>query len=806
MLTAQILIMVLIPLVVISVYLFCKYYLKKNISPWVIKGLAALLSIVFFIRFMSGDDLIRYTLNGTSDIFDNSATNYYAVILVWLTYVSILLLSLQPYFKIKTVNNVIKFFVLPFTIIAMFSIVISTKAILGADAYTHSSFRGILMAIELSIMLPLSLIIFFENGMFKITKPELKNLALAIIPMILAVTPAYALQAFIGTPVQFNHVKDFNFMHRLVLYGAVILPFLIHYSLRNKSKEVIKFSMIFLCLGTLISYSLYKKFDDFASITGLPLHLCNTAMYIIPLCLIFKWRKLFYFTYFINVFGAFIAMMLPNYADNLNLFSSDIVNFYINHYIAFFVPILLVSLKVFERPKLKEFIFSMVAFAVYFIVILFINAWFSNYGSVDYFFLNSDFIAEKLGDWAERTRDIIWSFNIGDLTFTFYPLYQFLFFIGYLIIALGVWFVFEQCYQMADLHIDMRERQAKIKIDKLALDCRIANMTTEEKMERENVVPKIKLINFTKRYGESDVYAVRNANLEINGGEIFGFLGPNGAGKSTIIKSIVGIQPITEGRIEVCGYDVELEQVKAKREIGFVPDHYALYEKLTGREYINYIADLYDVSLEDRNTAIDKYVKLFELQGAFDNQMKTYSHGMKQKITIIAALVHNPKVWILDEPLTGLDPNSIYQVKECMKEHAKAGNIVFFSSHIIDVVEKICNKIAIIKKGQILLKKSVEEIESEGKTLEQFYLDTIKNSGNEAIKVEHKIAHDKKHKELSNSSNNNEDNNLKEQKKEIKVKESKRKNKIKKNKTNEENAEIDNLNKIEKRGTDDENR
>ncbi len=754
MLTAQIIIMAVVAPLLILAYLFVKFYLKKDIPSWLIKVFAGVLTAVFFVRFMSGNDLIRYTVGGVSDIFDNPSTNYYAVILVWFTYVSVLLLSLQPYFKIKTVNNVIKFFVLPFIIIAMFSIVISTKAILGADAYSGNNFRGILMAIELSLMLPLAVVVFCENGMFKISKSELKYLAISIIPILLAVIPTYALQAFIGTPIQFNHVKDFNFIHRIVLYGAVILPFLIHFGLRKQNEEVIRFAMLFLCLGTLLSYSLYKKFDDFASITGLPLHLCNTAMYILPLCLLFKWRKLFYFTYFINVFGAFIAMMLPNYGDNVNLFSSDIVNFYINHYIAFFVPILLVSLKVFPRPKLKEFIYSMVAFAVYFIVILFINAWFSNYGSVDYFFLNSDFIADKLGDWAERTRDIVWSFSIGELTFTFYPLYQFLFFVVYVFIALGVWFVFEQSYQMADLHVDMRARQAEIKLDKLALECRIANLTTEEKMERDNAVPKIKLINFTKRYGESNVYAVKDANLEIDGGEIFGFLGPNGAGKSTIIKSIVGIQPITEGRIEICGYDVELEQVKAKREIGFVPDHYALYEKLTGKEYINYIADLYDVSLEDRNKAIDKYVKLFELQGAFDNQMKTYSHGMKQKITIIAALVHNPKVWILDEPLTGLDPNSIYQVKECMKEHAKAGNIVFFSSHIIDVVEKICDRIAIIKKGQILLNKKVDDIEKEGLTLEKFYLDTIKYAKNDAIKVNDKDKEDKASLDDKNSQTN----------------------------------------------------
>ena len=231
--------------------------------------------------------------------------------------------------------------------------------------------------------------------------------------------------------------------------------------------------------------------------------------------------------------------------------------------------------------------------------------------------------------------------------------------------------------------------------------------------------------NLTKTFG--NFTAVNHISFKVFKGEIFGFLGPNGAGKSTIIKSIVGIQPITEGNIEICGYDVSKNSVEAKYNIGYVPDHYALYEKLTGREYINYIADIYEVSQEERNTRIEKYIKIFELEASIDSKIRTYSHGMKQKITIMSALVHNPKVWILDEPLTGLDPNSIYQVKECMKQHAAEGNIVFFSSHLIDIVEKLCGRIAIIKKGHIKCIKSVDEIEALGISLEQFYLNTIEN-------------------------------------------------------------------------------
>ena len=176
-------------------------------------------------------------------------------------------------------------------------------------------------------------------------------------------------------------------------------------------------------------------------------------------------------------------------------------------------------------------------------------------------------------------------------------------------------------------------------------------------------------------------------------------------------------------------------------QIGFVPDHYALYENLTGREYINYIADLYNVSRAERDERMAEYINRFRLETAIDNPMKTYSHGMKQKITIMSALVHNPKIWILDEPLTGLDPESIFQVKECMKEHAARGNIVFFSSHIIDVVENICDRIAIIRKGQILCTKTVAEIKESGVPLEQFYMGMIDGNTQSPVSVKEAEAH-----------------------------------------------------------------
>ena len=426
-----------------------------------------------------------------------------------------------------------------------------------------------------------------------------------------------------------------------------------------------------------------------------------------------------------------MAMMMPNYSDTLTIWNPEVVNFWINHSIVYMLPILCVALQVFDRPKMKQYFYSSIWFAGYYLIILILNPVFTAFNHpTDYLFINSMFITDKLGSWANNVFKINFIINIKGVALEFHPIYQAVYFVMYLLIGFGVWFIYQLGFDIADRHYALHLKLKGIRIDRLALKSVLNGRSISEPMEG-NVGVKLELVNFSKKYGLNKYYAVEDANLEVHGGEVFGFLGPNGAGKSTIIKSIVGIQPITSGDIYVCGYNVKSQPVYAKSQIGFVPDHYALYEKLTGREYLNYIADIYEVSKEDRDYRLLKYIRLFELEDSIDNKIKTYSHGMKQKVTIISALIHNPKVWILDEPLTGLDPTSIFQVKECMKRHAERGNIVFFSSHLIDIVEKLCDRIAIIKHGKIQCIKTVEEIEKSGKTLEQFYLDIIGDNEND---------------------------------------------------------------------------
>ncbi len=235
----------------------------------------------------------------------------------------------------------------------------------------------------------------------------------------------------------------------------------------------------------------------------------------------------------------------------------------------------------------------------------------------------------------------------------------------------------------------------------------------------------ISIRNFSKQYKKSTYYSVKDLSLEVKDGEVFGFLGPNGAGKSTTIKSIIGVLPLTEGQILIDGIDISKEPMAAKKKIGYVPDNHAIFEGLTGREYINYLANIYQIELSQAEAVAEKYLDVFGLRFAYDNPIKSYSHGMKQKICVIGSLIHNPKVWILDEPLTGLDPQSAYQLKAAMKEHAKAGNTVFFSSHILDVAENLCDRVCIIKKGQLQGVYNTKDLKKGDKSLEDVFMDVI---------------------------------------------------------------------------------
>lgn len=230
--------------------------------------------------------------------------------------------------------------------------------------------------------------------------------------------------------------------------------------------------------------------------------------------------------------------------------------------------------------------------------------------------------------------------------------------------------------------------------------------------------------NLTKTYSGNPRPSVDNLSLSVREGEIYGFIGPNGAGKSTTIKCMTGIVGFESGAVTVCGADLKSDPLAAKRQIGYVSDDHMLYEGLTGREFVNFVCDVFDVPEALRRERLEKYLELFSLGDAIGKQIKTYSHGMKQKLNIIGALIHEPKVWILDEPMTGLDPKSSFHLKKLMREHADKGNCVFFSSHVLDVVEKVCDRVGIIDGGRLLADCTMAQLRTTGldESLEELFL------------------------------------------------------------------------------------
>ena len=228
------------------------------------------------------------------------------------------------------------------------------------------------------------------------------------------------------------------------------------------------------------------------------------------------------------------------------------------------------------------------------------------------------------------------------------------------------------------------------------------------------------ITGFSKTYG--DKKAVSDLSLEIKSGEIYGFIGHNGAGKTTTLKAVAGILQFEEGEIMIGGKSIRKDPLACKKMIAYIPDNPDLYEYMTGIQYLNFIADIFEVSEQERNERIHKYADLFELTKDLGQPISSYSHGMKQKLAVISAWVHEPRLIIMDEPFVGLDPKAAHLLKEMMREFCDNGGAIFFSTHVLEVAEKLCNKIAIIKKGELIRTGTMEEVKGDT-SLEDVFLE-----------------------------------------------------------------------------------
>ena len=231
----------------------------------------------------------------------------------------------------------------------------------------------------------------------------------------------------------------------------------------------------------------------------------------------------------------------------------------------------------------------------------------------------------------------------------------------------------------------------------------------------------LEIRDYSKSYG-GEKKAADHVSLTVMSGDIYGFIGHNGAGKSTTIRAVVGVLDFTEGEIFIDGHSVKTEPMECKRITAYIPDNPDLYENLTGIQYLNFVADVFDIGAQERAESIKKYAGLFEITDSLGDLIASYSHGMKQKVAIISALIHNPKLLVLDEPFVGLDPKATYTLKEIMHDMCRQGTAIFFSTHVLDVAEKLCNKVAIIRQGRIIISGTMEEL-TNGHSLEETFLE-----------------------------------------------------------------------------------
>ena len=239
----------------------------------------------------------------------------------------------------------------------------------------------------------------------------------------------------------------------------------------------------------------------------------------------------------------------------------------------------------------------------------------------------------------------------------------------------------------------------------------------------------LRIENFTKAYTPGKP-AVKDLTLTIENGDIFGFIGHNGAGKTTTIKAITGILPFEQGEITLDGISIRKDPIAFKKQIAYLPDNPDLYESMTGFKYINFIADIYRVDEKRKQQNVQKYADAFELTAELGNPISAYSHGMKQKLAITGALIHEPSIWVLDEPMVGLDPQSVFMLKEEMRRHADSGRTVFFSTHVLDVAERLCDEIGIIKRGRLIARGTLDELRHGGdSSLEEVFLELVEKKG-----------------------------------------------------------------------------
>lgn len=688
--------------------------------PTILKSLAVIFFLLFFFRIWEVDVFDAIKIDNP---FFTKTMTVFMVILRALSLSAVLIVTINPFFKVKTLKNLTAFFGILIYIPNLIFLKQNLIAFQGV-LFSYTNYRAILFSFELALLGMFAIYYLYEKFAtkdFKNFKEQAKYMAI-VLPLV--ILSAIHLSTFSVLNLNPGEADELTLTHRLMLYIPILAILGIYAGFKNKDYQVQKSAIMIMSLAGVVQFCYTYHWRTFYW-TNLPFHLCNTGVFLMFFAFTFKNKSVFYFTYLVNVLGAMVALLMPNTSGHL--FQMENLKFWYYHIYDVILPVLAVMFGHFKRPNLKHMRGAIAIFTGYFILMIITNAYVNTFDRVDYFFLYGDEVSSRIKFLETIRINYQWIPVINGVGYKVYWLYDILIYVGYIFLMFMIWLVYTAIYKTEDHYKELfnLRKQDVLEIKKFKKLMNGRPLTSPVNPEGVNM---IKITNFSKVYGHNKHKTVDNFNLEVYEGEVFGFIGHNGAGKSTVIKSMVGIQSITEGSIEICGYEISKQPLQAKLNIGYVSDNHAVYENLTGREYVNYVADLFMVSKKDRDERLEKYANMFNLTFAIDQQIKSYSHGMKQKLVVIAALIHNPKVWILDEPLTGLDPSSAYQIKECMREHANNGNIVFFSSHVIEVIEKICDRIAIINKGKLEGVFNVKELLEKGIDLEELYLSYVEQN------------------------------------------------------------------------------
>ena len=434
-----------------------KHLIIERILPFVLIAIVAVRFMSYKdIQFVHGNDTTYSLYKGPMNGFFNTIGN----LSLWLETTALLLVLCRPWVHFKTAKFYVKFIALP---ILTFSAIALYPTLMMMQGHDNWSVLTIMLPIELGGLIALALYYLSRDWDVKISRHSYAEVAVFSSLINLATMPCFIPNFFFGSGLPGRFPYDLTMTHRIFLYvSCVILPLGIYFALRNAHQDKIRYTLIIISLGTFMSYFVGNKYDTIFTPWEWPLHLCNLAMILIPLCFIFKLKRLFYFTYFINVFGALLAMLMPNYNEHLRFFTTEAMYFWINHCCAFMMPLLGVALYEFDRPKIKQFLYSSIWFLAYFIFVLTLNTLFSAFQgtqtpfgviySTDYFFINSDFIADKLGKWAENIFRASVSFQLNGRTMTLRPAYQAIYYVVYALVGFGVWFLYQLMFDIADAH------------------------------------------------------------------------------------------------------------------------------------------------------------------------------------------------------------------------------------------------------------------------------------------------------------------------------------------------------------------